>query len=177
VTSLTMTDAAYFTSGMLAGAQAVAGYIGGPDADHVWADSDWKATGSHPKLPIWVPAASATATEARAEVLDVLNSCLHYHIPRGQAIAFDLETSKADASYMQMMSSSLAFFGYGTVIYGSASTIGADSLGYLWKWDADWTGSMHLTAGCVATQWENGAQWDTSEVSEELFGALLWKTY
>lgn len=171
----TMTDGAYFSSGMLSGSQAVAGYIGGPNAYRVWTDADWKAAGHVPKLPIWVPAANASTPDARTEVIEILNVILHYAIPRGQAIAFDLEASQADVLYMRAIGGWLEFFGYGTLVYGSESTLGAAAPPYLWRWDAEWTGVAHLTSGAMATQWESNAQWDTSTVSAELYARLLWR--
>lgn len=175
--TFTMTDAAFFTPGMLSGANAVAGYIGGPNAAHVWADSNWQATGTVPKLPIWVPAASASVAQARSEVIEILNIILHYHIPRPQTIAFDLETSEADFSYMTSMADFLRFFGYGCMAYGSLDTITKAVPPYLWKWSASWTGSPHLDSGegIVATQWVNGTQFDTSEITQELMNTLVWR--
>jgi hypothetical protein len=175
----TMTDAAYFSAGMLSGANAVAGYIGGPNAAHVWADSDWQATGTVPKLPIWVPAASASDAQARSEVIQILDVCLHYEIPRPQTIAFDLETSEADFGYMTAMADFLKFFGYGCMAYGSLDSITTAVSPYLWKWSASWTGSPHLDSGeaIVATQWANNSEFDTSEITQELMNTLVWKKY
>lgn len=174
---LTMNDAATFTPAML-GASAVAGYFGGPNAFRAWTDEEWRATGTTPKLPIWVPAPAATAEQARNDDLfKILSLCLHYDVPRGQAIAFDLETSKADLAYMQEMGNSLRYFGFGCVGYGSLSTITGAVPPYLWKWDADWTGSPHLTPGMVATQWTSGQAFDQSVISQDLFNILVWKQY
>jgi hypothetical protein len=172
-----MTDAAFFTPGMLSGAQAVAGYIGGENVYHTWSDADWASTGSMPKLPVWVPPKAGTATQARADVMTIMSIALHYHIPRGSPFAFDLETSQADVSYMAEMWPCLSFFGYGCVVYGSLSTLSSAAPPNLWRWDADWTGTAHLTPGMAATQWTNGQQWDTSEISQELADILTWRTY
>jgi hypothetical protein len=174
----TMTDAATFTPAMLEGAAAVAGYFGGPNAYRAWTDNEWKATGTTPKLPIWVPKPSATASDARnTDIWQILSQCLHYQVPRGTAIAFDLETSQADVSYMEEMNACLQYFGFGIIGYGSLSTINNAVPSYIWKWDADWTGVAHLTPGMAATQWTNGQQFDTSEISPQLAAILTWRKY
>jgi hypothetical protein len=175
MTNFIMRDAADFTPAMLSGAQAVSGYIGGEEADHVWSDADWAATGAMPKLPIWVPLSNETVSEGRAEGLEILSTIYHYHIPRGQTIAFDLELSDADLGYVQAAAGVLQYFGYGAMAYGSLSTIQKAAPPYLWKWDADWTGLAHLTPGFQATQWANGPNYDISEISQELYSTLVWR--
>lgn len=174
MTTYTMSDAAYFSQGML-GSDAVAGYFGGPLAVRAWTLREWQEAGRKPKLPIWVPRSQATGANADADVLDILGCLLDYVVPRGQTVAFDLETSQADVSYMTRMAACLQFFGYGTLVYGSLSAIPGDAPGYLWRWDADWTGEAHLTPGMQATQWTSGTSYDQSEISEALYETLLWR--
>lgn len=178
MTTFTMTDAATFNPAMLT-AQAVAGYFGGPNAFRAWTDNEWQATGDKPKLPIWVPGPTATATDARNnEIYQIVNKLIHYNIPRGQAIAFDLETSQADAAYMREMIACLHYLGMGIIAYGSRSTIQA-SAGGAWIWDADWTGVPHISPGSAGTQWTSdtlsGEPYDTSEINEGFFGFLKWR--
>ena len=176
MTTYLMRDAATFDSTMLDGAEAIAGYIGGPNAYRTWQDSEWEAVGHLPKLPIWVPKLQASQAEARDQDLAaLLNIIQHYDMPRGQVIAFDLETSKADDAYMQEIAAYLEFWGYGTIAYGSLSTINGAYPSYLLKWDADWTGTAHLTDGFQATQWQDARLWDNSEISQELYDRLLWR--
>ena len=175
MTTYKMTDGAYFSPAMLDGAQAVACYLGGANAFRTWTFAELTAAAHLPRLPIWVPPAAASATQATTDLYAILGAMLHYGIPRGQTIAFDLEMSKADVTYMTQIAHDLHFFGYGAIGYGSLSTITAAVPSYLWKWDADWTGQPHLTEGMQATQWTDGARFDTSEISEELYATLLWK--
>lgn len=172
----TMNDAAFFNTDML-GAQVIAGYIGGSNADNTWSDANWSSVGTKPKLPIWVPAPAATAADARSEVLAILSIILHHRMPPGQVIAFDLETSGDDYSYIQEMAGCLVFFNnYGTLAYGSRSTIQNAVPGSIWKWDADWdNGGAHLTPGMEATQWTNGTTFDQSLISQALYDRLLWR--
>lgn len=171
-----MTDAAYYSPSMLDnGTEAVACYIGGEFAVHVWPYNALVTVQHYPRLPIWVPRSDATGSEASQDLNALLDDILHYGFPRGQTIAFDLETSRADVDYMAEVAKGLQFFGYGAIGYGSLSTINDAVPNYLWKWAADWTDVPHLIPGMEATQWTNGKQFDTSEISEDLYNTLLWK--
>lgn len=173
-----MSDAAFFNAEMLDGFDVCAVYIGGESAYHVWTDAEVAATGDKPKLPIYVPAPNSTAAEARyTDIYRIVDKIIHYDIPAGQVFAFDLETSKADFSYMQEMAQCLQNLGFGTLVYASKSVIGGAAPAYLWKWDADWTETPHLNSGSMATQWTNevaGKPFDQSEISADLMERIHW---
>lgn len=165
----TMNDAAHFSPAML-NCDVVAGYLGGNFANHVWTDDEWNGCAGRHILPIWVPSPAETAPNARTEVLQILDRCIHLGIESGQTIAFDLETSTADVAYMQEMAACLRTVGYGTLVYGSLSTIANQAPAYIWRWSADWTGVPHLIG--AATQWINeqpGKPYDQSVISADLY--------
>jgi len=168
-----MFDCAVLPAELPPGFQAVAGYWGGPAAYRTWTDDDWARTGGLKRLPIWVPAVNAAAAAAREEVLQILSLILHYDVPRGVTIAFDVETSQADQSYLEMMSQCLQHFGYGTIVYGSAFSVFTET-GNLWKWPADWTGSPHMYDGpqVQATQYASSSAYDSSVISDLLLTTL-----
>lgn len=175
----TMNDAENFSVSML-DADIMAGYLGGPNAaGKPWTDPNWLACGSKPKLPIWVPAPAATWQEARSvDCWQILSAALHYRWPSGTVVAFDLETSKADYSYIAEMAACLEFFnGFGTLAYGSLSTITDAVPGGIWKWSASWDATPHLDMGFAihATQWTNGPVFDRNLVDQVLYDRILWR--
>ena len=128
-------DAAYASNiGNFGG--IVGGYIGGPNAYHVWSKTDWAMFPSQPKLPIWVAGYNGD---------DDGNACLAVLRGLGLSkivIAVDMELRR-DISYLNEFAATVQGAGYLILVYGSLSTVfGNPKLnGY---WVADWTGQAHM---------------------------------
>lgn len=169
MSTLTMYDAEY-PVGIPAGAQVIAGYIGG-DAGHVWTSGEWGKYTPFLRLPIWVrdnPQAWQPLTDASrcAAALRALG------VPKGATVALDMEMT-VDRPWVVQFATSILDAGWYTMLYGSKSTVlenGPTSGGF---WTADWTGKPHLSVGATATQWTSGAHWDISEI-DETHSRYLW---
>ena len=153
-----MSDASVEPKTLPSGTKIVAGYIGG-NTPHVWSRTEWERFKGLRKLPIFVCTGEENGIP---DAFSALRRLYQLNVPKGTVVAYDLETS-------QFATTTLNFFrvlywaGYHTWIYGSRSTVFANSRasGY---WVADYTGVSHLVKGSVATQWRSGPQWDSSVV-------------
>lgn len=179
----TMNDAENFTPAML-GSEIIAGYLGGEyAAGQPWTDANWAACAGKKKVGIWVPQPAASQDQARnTDLFHILDKALHFRWPAGQPVIIDLETSKADSSYVDELASCLLYFDIGLVAYGSLSTIVDAVPAHIWKWSASWPqtgpGTPHLDAGMYATQWTSdalaGVPYDQSVVTQELYDRIAW---
>ena len=126
-------DAA-FPGGIEAGWRGfVGGYVGGPLAFNTWAPTDWLGFPNRHKLPIWV-----AGHDARTEAFDCLRALKAAQVPTGVRIAVDLET-RVDNYWLTIFDKTLAWAGFKTMVYGSASTVfgNVPLNGY---WVADYAG-------------------------------------
>jgi hypothetical protein len=160
----TMYDAAY-PSGIPAGAQCVAGYIGG-DAYNVWTlwpDAPYR-------LPIWVQSDPTTsdgpALVSRARSLG---------LPVGCTIALDTETAIAP-DFFEDAIASLKGAGFRSLTYGSIDSVFQNPCD-LGRWVADPTGVPHMYPGpqVLATQYLFAGSYDASliDTSVPLWGMDL----
>ena len=160
-------DAAYAQDlGNFAG--VAAGYYGGPNAAHVWSNSDWLQFPNNYKLPIWV--AGYNGEEEGNEALAAINGS---RMPRNIYTVVDME-GRVDSTYVKAFGAILQKAGYKVFVYGSRATVFRNPIlnGY---WVADWTGQMHMATnpdtgdaiGVRGTQWTNG----------ELFDSSVWKEW
>lgn len=116
---------------------AVCGYLPAQRAYHVWSPADWAMFLGNRKLPIWV-----AGLNGEDEAVTALHALFSLRVPRGTFVAADMEGRK-DRTYLTRFGAVMAWAGYHTLVYGSASTVfGNPPLdGY---WVADWTGQAHL---------------------------------
>lgn len=153
----------------------VAGYLGG-DTPHVWSVAEWDHQPARYRLPIWVrsnPGAVSAATDTAAAV-----SAAHkLGVPRGATIALDFETAVMP-SYVAAFDKVMTAAGYGTILYGSASTVRKNPQPSRGFWIAEWTGSPHLVPGSAATQYagsrSTGGAYDSSVIATSV---PLWDTH
>jgi hypothetical protein len=155
--------------------EAVAAYIGG-NTPHVWTIAEWNAQPARWRLPIYVRSNPGSHSPHADAALAVAWLVLH-NVPRGSAVALDLETA-VNGPYVRAFDADLKAAGYVTLAYGSLSTIFRNpktSGGY---WVAHYTGSDHMEPGSVATQWADDKQlkkpWDANTVADSV---PLWDTH
>lgn len=153
------------TSGLPKGYQAVAGYIGG-DTPHIWTAQQWQQFKGVPKLPIYVDDARSAGTAAgEADAWNCLKILFSLGVPRGKAIAYDIETSK-DAARADGFNAVMQWAGFVTWLYGSRSTL--LTIPFPAYWVADFTQLPHFpTRSSRACQYANevpvnGLKWDVS---------------
>lgn len=141
----------------------VFGYFGGPNAYHVWSDSDWARFTGKPKVPIWV-----AGYDGAGEAQEALRALKQLGVPPGSVIAIDLET-RSDKAYVDGFYAVLHQVGYKVWVYGSAETVfnNPPCNGY---WVAFYTGqpNMYQHPLVRATQWcaEIQPGWDASLVRD-----------
>jgi len=163
-------DAAWAPGSPPNGDQVVMGY-GGGDTPHVWSLADWNSQPARFRLPIWTrdnPAGRDGAAEARA-FLAYLDSV---GAPRGILTVLDYETA-VDAVFVASFDGVMVAAGDKVALYGSKSTLFQNpkpSGGYF---PADLTGSPHLYAGTLLTQYAFEQAWDDDTISA---AAVLWDT-
>lgn len=143
-------------------ANAIAGYIGG-DTPHVWTVAQWNAIGRCRKLPIYVRSNPAQHNPVD-DALEALRMLYVLKVPRGSAVALDLETA-VDEVYVSGFVSVLHFYGYRVWVYGSLSTVfhNPPGNGY-WVAHYDNKVTMPRHAHVVAKQYASGTQFDWSSV-------------
>lgn len=146
-------DAAYPPGQPYPGASWAGGYIGGRTR-HVWTAAEWNAATSNGRLrmlPIWVndgrQGGDQAADAARAAV--ELGWSPRFEGKRRRAIVFDLETL-VDPGLVADFAAALRSYGFVTVPYGSASTVGQNPQ-CAGRWVALWDGSA-LVEGHAAHQ-------------------------
>lgn len=154
--------------------EVVGGYIGG-NAYHVWSEAEWASQPARYRLPIYVrshPAGHDPHDDAAAAITWLR----HHGVPRGCAVALDLETA-VNGPYVRAFDQALVAAGYVVLAYGSLDTIFGNprtSGGY---WVAHYTGYDHMEPRAVATQWANdkqlGKPWDANTVADSV---PLWDT-
>lgn len=115
MTYVHMADAA-FAQNIPPGFQVAAGYYGGPNAYHVWAEADWQRFPGY-KLPIWVGGYGG-----RDEGLSAVNALRELGVPKGSLTVIDVET-RVDKSYVLAFGAELQAAGYFVWVYGSANTV------------------------------------------------------
>lgn len=143
------------------GADIVAGYIGG-DTPHVWTAAEWASFGKMHKLPIFV---RSQRGNGRADGFAALQQLYSLGVPKGSAVAYDLETLVYGAMVTAFYNV-LYWGGYYTYVYGSADYVFGNPAcsGY---WVADYRGQpfQYPHSRVVATQYAaNKEGWDWSEV-------------
>jgi len=162
-----MRDAA-FAAGIGSWSGAVAGYLGGPKAFHVWSHDDWKRFERNRKLPIWVAGESG-----EDEGWECLKALRKLGVPKNVPVVVDMET-RVDISYLDNWGEILRWGGYRPWVYGSASTVfGNPPLnGY---WVADFKGERPFLYDhdfVRATQWAQGENFDSSAIKRISYGRL-----
>lgn len=149
----------------------VAGYLGG-DTPHVWHLAEWEHQPARYRLPIWVrsnPGAVNVAHDAAA----CLTAAHAVGVPHGATVALDFE-SAVNADYVRGFERVLLADGYGTLLYGSASTVRRNPQPNRGYWAAHWTGAAHMEPDAAATQYTNGAAYDASLISSRV---PLWDSH
>jgi hypothetical protein len=168
-----MTDAAYPPQARApAGAEIVAGYIGG-NTPHVWSKTEWAQFGHVRKLPIFVRDQRGDGEEDGCQAVGEL---ARLGVPRGATVAYDLETLVYGAMVTAFWNV-LRRGGYHVWVYGSADFVfgNPSCSGY---WVADYTGQpfMYPHSRIAATQYEANVEgWDWSEVKGWQYTHRLWK--
>lgn len=161
-----MRDAAFATSIERPWDQAIAGYLGGPNAYRTWTSDDWDMFATNRKLPIWVAGESGSA-----EAPFALDALYKLGFKPGCHVAVDME-KRVDVTYLNSFTDCLNFFGYKVLVYGSASTVFGNPVcnGY---WVADWTGQPHMFnhPAVRITQWATG-NFDSSSVKGWIYNEL-----
>ena len=155
--------------------EAVAFYIGG-NTPHVWTDRELGAMPQRWRLPIFTRSDPGSA-DSHADASHAIAWLQAHNVPKGSAVAWDLETSIAPG-YIHAVDALVSEAGYSLVIYGSLSSIMSNprpSAGY---WTAHWDEAGKLEpASAAATQYTSDGQlgkpWDLSVVSDSL---VLWDT-
>lgn len=140
-----------------AGFDVVAGYIGG-NTPHVWTPDQWASFGKRKKLPIWVYTGRGGLNDAQ----EAARQLYELKVPKGIPVVYDMETI-VDPVNVQHFAGFMAWIGYRTWPYGSASTIFKNPAcsGY---WVADYVDYPFMYPGrqVRATQYQNGVSYDRS---------------
>jgi len=167
-----MADASQPPGDPPAGAQVIAGYIGG-DTPHVWTPADWHQYKGLRKLPIFVRSQRGNGT---GDGFAALAQLYRLGVPKGCNVVYDLETLVYGAM-VTAFRNVLAWGGYHTWVYGSADYVFGNPPcdGY---WVADYTGQpfMYPHSAVRATQYEAGVDgYDWSEMKPWQYQNRLWK--
>lgn len=151
--------------------QVVAGYCGG-DTPHVWSRAEWDSTSQRYRLPIWVrsnPAGHDGYAEAR-EFNAVLDSI---GCPHGVTVGLDYETAVDNTYLLDFQETMWTLRRCVTALYGSLSTVIQNHKPNGGYWIADWDNIQNFPDGCVAHQYKNHPNYDSSVVSDSV---VLWDT-
>lgn len=167
-----MADASQPPPGDPAGADIIAGYIGG-DTPHIWTKAEWDQYKTLRKLPIWV---RSQRGDGNADGFDALKQLYRLGVPKGTTVVYDLETLVYGAM-VTAFSNVMAWGGYQTWIYGSADYVFGNPpcAGY---WVADYKGQpfMYPHSAVRATQYAAGVDgYDWSEVKGWQYAHKLWR--
>jgi hypothetical protein len=135
-----------------------AGYIGGAAAN-IWTDDDWRRVSHKPKLPIYVTRPDKTGKYCGLECIMALYTL---GIPRGTAVAADLELLSSDVPLMNEWLEDfyrvLSFFGYEVWKYGSLDYLfNVDGVDGSWLATNSKVEKQYAHAGQHATQWLFGS--------------------
>jgi hypothetical protein len=147
-----MQDSSIPTTHLLPGYKAVAGYIGG-DTPHVWTKPEWLRFKGIPKLPIYVDTVSVNSYSAGVlAAFDCLNKLWELRVPRGKAVAYDIET-RTCPELVRGFEDVMLWAGFIPWIYGSRSTVFKNPARNYWV--ADYTGVPHwVSHRSRATQYQ-----------------------
>lgn len=148
----------------------VAGYLGG-NTPHVWTRAEWDHQPARYRLPIWVRS-NPEAVDDQADAAAAVKAAKALGVPHGATIALDFEMT-INAAYVRTFDETLTAAGYRTILYGSASSVTHNPAPIGGYWVAEWTGTPHMKAGAMATQWTNGQGYDSSLISTVV---RLWDT-
>jgi peptidoglycan hydrolase-like protein with peptidoglycan-binding domain len=149
----------------------VAFYIGG-NTPHVWTKAEIEAQPARYRLPVFVRSDPSNAS-ATADVAAAVTYLHQLGAPAGCLVAWDLETAD-DPGYISAVYRNLAGAGYKLIVYASQSVITQEGNPDGLYWGADWTGSPHLHAPDVMTQYVSFASYDESEAQGNL---PFWDTH
>jgi hypothetical protein len=153
-----MRDAAYAANIPASWPGIVAGYLGGPNALHVWSQKDWGRFAANKKLPIWVGGLDGTG-----EAWGALQALYSLSVKPGAFMALDMET-RVDKSYVEAFGKILNWAGFKVFVYGSASTLFSNP-GLNGYWVADYAGiGPFMYKGARLTQYASGTAYDSSTV-------------
>jgi len=148
---------------------AVLIYIAGGNAAHGWTDAEISEQTARYRVPCFVRSVAPFDAQADAEL--VLGWLSAHGAPKGIAIMWDLEGAQQPA-YITAVGDVMHENGYLVLPYGERSTLFVNPAldGF---WDADPSGSAHISAGCVATQWLWADGYDLSWIEDTV---PLWDT-
>jgi hypothetical protein len=162
-------DASTPPAGPYPGSKIMALYFGG-NTPHVATRDEWDRFAGLRQLGIWTgyleddPGVHARQAAAAAHALGFSAHAVHLRY-----IALDFET-EIDPAWVTRFAEVLRPLGYGTLPYGSLSTITADPA-CEGIWAADWDGTRTLPdeASVVAKQFAANVAWGGSQVDLSVF--------
>lgn len=141
------------------------GYIGGADVLHEWSAQDFATVGDagFKILPIWVPVQFTASFKPDEVVAGCLARCTQLGIPKGSAVAIDLETALSDAlnsspSTLDTLVKGITDGGYEPVIYGGGNLRAP-------QWKADWYGTSWPVTLPPGSAYAVGWQWSSGSAS------------
>jgi len=141
-------------------------YIGG-DTPHVWSDAEIAGLGHRKRLPIYV--CTLSGRDANDVAAALINWADDHQLPAGTRVCLETDTL-IDLTLVRTVDNRVTKAGFKLTHYGSLSALTAYPATSGGRWDADWTGEQHLTAGSWATQWASGAMigkgYDVSECKD-----------
>jgi len=148
-----------------------AGYVGGA-ADNIWSNEDWQRVARYPKLPIWV----ADKTHSGSYWgLGIVIAAYNLGIPRGTAVAIDMELVGADGkANLEDCGKCLHYFGYYAWPYGSTSYLfQLPPLDGYWVSTDSKMKQQYAHPNVHATQWDFGSLFDSSLIHRHAVHAHL----
>lgn len=152
--------------------QVVAFYCGG-DTPHVWTHAEVESTPQRFRLPIWVRSNPGSAIMGVSEAQEFAAQLRFLGCPNGVSVALDYELA-IDDRYLLAFDAEMQRQGnWKTLLYGSLGYVEQNSKPSGGYWVAQWNNIEDFPAGCVAHQFINHPNYDSSVVSDSV---VLWDT-
>lgn len=170
----TMLDAAVLPA-TLPEVDACAGYLSSPGTQYQWSPDEWARAKAHARyfLPIWVAAADQSESAGTAAGESAANEANDLQVPKGCAIALDVEEHLADQlfadGYVAAWCVAVRAAGFAPIVYTSlARAAQVEPIAPLWG--ANWNDQPDLPDGVIAHQYQGGQghAFDLSVVSDSL---------